>query len=241
MGKIKGSFATSYDRFVKRASLLPEGLLWLLKELGAREILEFGCGTGNVAVGLAIEGYCVTGVDYSKDMLDAARRKAVKHKVEIDYYLDDISRVNIARKFDLILCLGNIIPQFTSVSSLRRVLENATKHLKPGGHMLIQQLNYERILAERPMTFSIDQDGNVVRFKQYRYRGKLIDFVVTIVDGDTVPPTTVSSRITLSPWRKKQLVTLFKGVGFKRITAFANYKKDRFSKSSKDLILLAQT
>ena len=40
------------------------------------EILDLGCGTGNLAFRLAARGLRVTGVDLSPEMLDVARRKA---------------------------------------------------------------------------------------------------------------------------------------------------------------------
>jgi ubiquinone/menaquinone biosynthesis C-methylase UbiE len=39
-------------------------------------VLDPGCGTGNVALGLAARGLHVSGVDLSPEMLDFARQKA---------------------------------------------------------------------------------------------------------------------------------------------------------------------
>ena len=39
------------------------------------EILELGCGTGRVALALAADGFRVTGLDLSQQMLDVFRKK----------------------------------------------------------------------------------------------------------------------------------------------------------------------
>jgi len=240
MGKIKGSFATSYDKFVKRSTLLPAGLLELIKSYNAHSILELGCGTGTVAVGLAREGFDVTGVDYSPDMLAAAEIKAAEHGVNIKLVEDDIGKLNFGRRFDLVLCLGNITPQFVDGTRLRRLLGSALRHLEPGGQMVIQQLNYDRILRERPTTFAIESDGGMVRFKQYHYGKVLIDFVVTIVDSASVPPAVATSTLVLKPWKRKALNVAFRSAGFKKISSFQDYARSRFTSKSKDLIIVAE-
>ena len=200
MGKIKGAFAGSYDRFVKRQTALPDGLLELIRSFGPRSIVEFACGTGTVAVGLALGGFEVVGVDYSPGMLRAARRKAREQQARLRIVQADISNINLKRRFDLLLCLGNTIPHFATEAQLRRLLSNCRRHLKPdGGTLIFQQLNYDRILRDRPITFAVDIDGDMARFKQYRYRKSLIDFVVTIADGSRVPPVVSVSTVTLGP------------------------------------------
>ena len=239
MGKIKGKFARTYDRFVKRPSLLPEGFGELVRAQKAGSILEFACGTGTVAVGLSLEGYGVVGVDYSPDMLKAARFKAKEHKASVKFIRGDITAVNLKRKFDLLLCLGNTIPHFRTKQELGRLLANCKKHLLPGGHLIFQQLNYDRILKERPTTFAVDVAGEVVRYKQYIYKKDRLEFIVTVVDGGKAPPSVTISKITLKPWTRRELNETLEQAGFGKISAYGNYGKEKFSIKSKDLIIMA--
>jgi len=121
--KIQGVFANNYDRFVKRDSLLPPALERLIKSVNPQSVLEFGCGTGTIAVGLALNTFDVTAVDFSDDMLKIARRKANAYKTKIKFIKADIAKIDLGRTFDCIICLGNILPQFSSASSLANCLK----------------------------------------------------------------------------------------------------------------------
>ncbi|MEE9553975.1 MAG: class I SAM-dependent methyltransferase [candidate division Zixibacteria bacterium] len=240
MGKFKGVIAGSYDRFLTRKSLLPDGLLGLVKSLKVREIIEFGAGTGTVAVGLSLEGYDVTGVDFSPEMLKKARQKAKSHNSETVFINGNIIEINLQKQFDLLLCLGNTLPIIQSARDSRKLLKNCAKHLKPGGSLVFQLLNYDRILKARPKTFGTEILDDVIRIKQYRYGKTLIDFVVSLIDISKIPPKITVRRGKIRPWIKSDLSRELKTAGFGKIRAFGSYSKERFSQKSKDLIMVCE-
>lgn len=238
MGKIKGSFAKTYDTFIKHPGLLPDGLLELVASMDPKRIIDFACGTGNVAIGLSLDGYDVTGVDYSPDMLKVARVKAREHKAKIKFVPGDITEINLGRKCDLLLCLGNTIPHFTSKKQLEKLLKNCERHLSPGGRIIFQQLNYDRMLKEGSGTFAVDRDGEVARFKQNRFRRGRVDFFVTIIDGQKIPPAISTSKTILKPWLRVELTEALRKDGFSKIKAYGSYQGEPFGPKSKDLILV---
>jgi len=240
MGKIKGTFAKTYDSFIKRPSLIPAGLLELIRSKNAKSVVDFACGTGNIAIGLALEGYDVTGVDYSPDMLRVARAKARELKSDTRFIIGDIANVNLKRRFDLLLCTGNSIPHFTGQKDLRRLLVNCKRHLVPGGHLIFQQLNYDRMVKEGSGTFAIEKGNDgVIRIKQNRFSRNKAEFVVTIVDSRKIPPMISANRGIIRPWLKAELITLLREAGFTHIHPRGNYSGEAFVQKSKDLILIA--
>jgi glycine/sarcosine N-methyltransferase len=238
MGKIKGSFARNYDSFIKRPGLLSPGLLELVRSMDVTKVVDFACGTGNVAVGLSLEGYNVTGVDYSPDMLKVARAKAREHKADTKFISGDITKVDLGHQFDLLLCLGNAIPQFANARNLERLLINCKRHLHPRGHLIFQQLNYDRMLREGSGTFAVDVTDQVVRFRQNIFKGGKTEFYVTIADGRKIPPGISTSKRVLKPWLRSELMVALRNAGFSRVKAFGNYAGERFGQKSKDLILI---
>lgn len=238
--KITGKFARTYDDFVRRGSLLPAGLLDLVNSTRTKEILEFGSGTGSVAIGLSLAGYNVTGIDFSPDMLRAARSKAREYGADVRFLKGDIVKIRLDQRFDLLICLGNTIPLIKGSVDSRRLFKNCVRHLVPGGIAVFQMLNYDRILKERPTTFAVDSQDDFIRIKQYRYGVKLLDFVVTLIDNSKVPPVVTISKRKLRPWTKKEITAVLMDAGFKKVSAYKDYNRKRFSVSSKDLIILAK-
>lgn len=84
-------------------------------DLTGKDILDVGCGGGNVTFGLAQQGYHVMGVDRSQNMLDIANQKKeqldqqVRDRVEFRLSeFDDIEEAVDGKKFDIIVAMGFI-------------------------------------------------------------------------------------------------------------------------------------
>ncbi len=98
--------------------------------------LDLGCGTGTNAIFLAQRGWQVTAVDFVGRAVDAARRKARKAGVLVDFHREDVTRLaGIRSPFDLVLDIGC----FHSLSSAEKAayLHNLEKLLAPGGFFLL--------------------------------------------------------------------------------------------------------
>ncbi|HEX3907282.1 MAG TPA: class I SAM-dependent methyltransferase [Mycobacteriales bacterium] len=68
-------------------------------------LLDVGCGTGTLSVLLAQAGYAVTGVDSSRRMVAAARRKAQLAGVTVGFVIGDASDPAVSSSaFDVALC-----------------------------------------------------------------------------------------------------------------------------------------
>ncbi|SVC54106.1 uncharacterized protein METZ01_LOCUS306960, partial [marine metagenome] len=65
---------TGFGFFAKGAS---KGILEILRENNIREghIVDLGCGSGILAKSLADNGYTITGVDLSHDMITLAKKR----------------------------------------------------------------------------------------------------------------------------------------------------------------------
>jgi len=210
----------------------------IIEETKAQNILELGVGTGTIAVGLAQKGLKMTGVDHSPEMLKQAGEKAKRYGVKLKLVEGDIVDMRLEQQFDMILCLGNTLPLIRSLAKSRQLFANCRRHLRPGGSLIFQMLNYDRILKTKPSTFATDISENTVRIKQYRYLSDHIEFIVSIVDSTTIPPSLTVSRNKIRPWIRKELTRELGDVGFGAIKAYGDYNKSKFNLGAKDLIII---
>lgn len=67
--------AESYDTFMRFVSKGGEDLIDLLNVKPGERIIDWGCGTGDLAAALAAKGAVVRGIDFSREMIDRAKEK----------------------------------------------------------------------------------------------------------------------------------------------------------------------
>lgn len=110
-----------------------------LRRLGARRVLELGCGTGRHALELAARGFEVSGLDRSGAMLRAARRRrrrapeAVRRRLRL-HRRDWLSPP--PGPFDAAVALFHVVSYAARPRELDAVLAAAAAVLKPGGALL---------------------------------------------------------------------------------------------------------
>ncbi len=123
--------AEKYDQYY---GTYAEPHAWLVDLLRDRDtIMELACGTGRIAIPLAQRGLSVTGIDYSKPMLDLARKKATETHVEIQLALCDIRNFDLGKKFGSILLLSNALWHVHERSDFQALMQCVQRHLEPDG------------------------------------------------------------------------------------------------------------
>jgi trans-aconitate methyltransferase len=102
-----------------------------VERLGARTVLDAGCGTGRVARELGRRGLETVGVDLDPEMLETARRKAP----HLEWHLADLATIQLGRTFEAVVAAGNVMI-FLTPGSEELVLRNLAHHLTPGGALV---------------------------------------------------------------------------------------------------------
>jgi SAM-dependent methyltransferase len=107
-------------------------LLQLMRSFrgGAKELLELGCGTGNHAAVLCREGYRVTGLERSGDMVTRANNKGIEgFRAE----QGDITNFTVNATFDVALSLFHVVSYLESNTDLLSCFNAVNRHLNAGG------------------------------------------------------------------------------------------------------------
>lgn len=96
-------------------------------------LLDVACGTGNHMVHLA-RWYRVTGVDASPRMLARARRKLPRAR----FHRGRMQSFRMDQRYDAVICLFSAIGYVRTPAELRTTLHNLSRHLAPGGVLVIE-------------------------------------------------------------------------------------------------------
>jgi ubiquinone/menaquinone biosynthesis C-methylase UbiE len=151
-----------------------DGLIWFRHNLeptlnklpkGAL-VLDCSCGTGNHAIWLAEQGFDVHASDISDGMLEAAKEKAAKEGLSINFFQcswEELPEKSIC-DFDLIVCPGNSLSHLPDLNMLDQIFPAFKKVLKPGGKFFFDIRNWEKTYAENALEdqqFQVEgKDGN---------------------------------------------------------------------------------
>jgi SAM-dependent methyltransferase len=108
--------------------------------------LEFGIGTGRVALPLSERGVRVHGIELSAPMVAELRTRPGAG--EIGVTVGDFATANVGETFALVYLLRNTITNLTTQEEQVECLRNAAAHLEPGGCFVIE--NYVPELRRLP-------------------------------------------------------------------------------------------
>jgi SAM-dependent methyltransferase len=109
----------------------------LLAGLAAQgRALEFGIGTGRIALPLAERGVPVAGIDSSEAMV--ARLRGKTGADEIDVAIGDFATTRVDGEFSLVYIVFNTIGNLVTQDAQVACFENAAAHLQSGGRFVIE-------------------------------------------------------------------------------------------------------
>jgi 2-polyprenyl-6-hydroxyphenyl methylase/3-demethylubiquinone-9 3-methyltransferase len=108
-------------------------------DLSGKKVLDIGCGGGILTEALARCGAQATGIDLSKDSIEAAKIHAAQQGLNIDYRYENIEETasKHAGEFDAITCMEML----EHVPEPGKVIAACSRLLKPGGHAFFSTIN----------------------------------------------------------------------------------------------------
>lgn len=111
----------------------------------AGRFVEFGVGTGRVALPLAAAGAAVTGVDLSPELLRGAADRARAAGLTIDLVQGDIRQWVAPRPADVAYCICATISMLPSPAEHQQVVDGLARSVRPGGHVVIETHSPARV------------------------------------------------------------------------------------------------
>jgi SAM-dependent methyltransferase len=245
-------FSADYDRFIDWPARLAAELPFVERQLqsaGAQRVLDAACGTGMHASALAERGYEVVGTDMSSGMIERARANAAAAGVDVRFEVAAFTELNaqVGGDFDALLCLGNSLPHLLAPAELHAALVDFAACLQPGGLLLVQNRNFDRILAlrERWMDPQSHREGDTewlfLRFYDFE-GGELLRFnLVTLRRAGGGPWEQQVSSTRLCGLVRDEAIRLVRNAGFESLTVWGDMQGAPFDPAhSPNLVFAAR-
>ena len=149
-----GASASLQDE-ARRERLLASERFYLeeTRKSGGRA-LELACGTGRLTIPIAQSGVEIVGADLSASMLEAARLKAQRADVNVQFFEADMRSFELPGPFSTILIPGNSLLHLFTADDLIQCFRNVRRHLAPDGRLIFDISKWDlAALAQDPATY----------------------------------------------------------------------------------------
>jgi SAM-dependent methyltransferase len=111
-----------------------------LARLSRGPVLEYGVGTGRIAVELCRAGIDVTGIDASRPMLEGLERRFERESEAVQRRMKavrgDMRSIRLRGRFPLVIAAFNTILHLPAREDFERFLSGVRHHLAPGGRFV---------------------------------------------------------------------------------------------------------
>jgi glycine/sarcosine N-methyltransferase len=200
-------------------------------------ILDMGAGTGTMAIALAEKGLQVIASEPEETMAETIKKKAKSKGLTLSVYTKSMDEIEeFQEQFDGILCIGNTLPHLSDIETVERYLRKCYFQLKTNGILILQQVNYDKVLSKSDFTFPVIEKEGCTFTREYEKKDEHILFTSRLSsNGETTENT-----IPLFPVTSQQLIPLLKKIGFQAVDVYGNFQSEKHSTESPALITVAR-
>ncbi|KXG43151.1 class I SAM-dependent DNA methyltransferase [Tepidibacillus decaturensis] len=120
-----------YDQWIKITEMLVKKY-----NLHPSQIIDLGCGTGNIAIPLSKQGYQMIGVDLSEEMLSIAFDKMLESHVSFPLIQQNMMELDIDQKVGLIISYCDSFNYLHGIEEVKKAFIQVNKHLEDGAYFI---------------------------------------------------------------------------------------------------------
>lgn len=235
--------ANDYDAVtgaIGRRQAAREMLAELRRRHPFERVLDVACGNGMHAMMLAEMGVSVSAGDISEAMLDQARHRARDAGLNIRWVHEPMQDIagRVEGPFDAILCLGNSLPHLLDPRELTRALAGFAGLLSPKGVVVLQLLNYTRILAGQERIVGVTRQGDTEYVRFYDFLDDLVRFNVLKLTWSADGCTHDLADALLRPYKREEIAAACRTAGLARVDCYAGGTFADFDERNSDTLLL---
>jgi predicted RNA methylase len=215
-------------------------------------ILEYGIGSGRVAISMAHVGATVFGIDHSRPMLaDLARRlkrepRAIRDRVHARF--GDMRRVKMRRRFPLVIAPFNVLLHLYTREDVERFLARVREHLAPRGAFVMdlsvpmpEDLARDPLRPLRAPKFRHPSAG-VVRYQEFfdYDRARQILFVTMDLTPESNPRASFAVPLAHRQFFPREWEALLHYNGFRIEHLYGDFSRGTFDTNSEVMVVHAR-
>lgn len=175
------SFSYYYDEIMEVIEY--DGWVNLTKKYlsPSSKVLDLACGSGTLAISLANDGYNVSGLDLSKEIIEVAKEKMITNHVDIDFKVKDMTDFKYDEKFDVITCYFDSV-NFLTKDEVKMMMNSVYENLNDGGYFIFDLFTYSKMKAFNNIT--VKEKLALANYKwKMNVKNNTIFHTITINDG----------------------------------------------------------
>lgn len=205
---IYNKLAAYYDALVKDEEATKEWVNWIESKSKPSSLLELACGSGEITLALAKDGYTVSALDLSERMVEEAKKKDIEH--QIDFSCHDMKDLSNYDQYDVITCLCDSFNYILSKEEVTSFFKEVHDHLHEEGlfffdtHSLDRLAEFEEEFNETGAFEDCQYQWSIMSEDDWVYQ----DFAFYLQDGSIVQEHHIQ-RVYHPDWLKEQLEKYF--------------------------------
>lgn len=213
------------------------------------KVLELCCGTGRLTIPLKEKGVDICGVDFTRNMLDEAKRKSSLKNLEIDFILGDMKNLHLPNyekeKFDMIFIPFNSLQNTYTIDDVNKVFSSVRKYLKDDGVFVFDIFNPSiHFLVEGEKSFreikrfSLEDGQNIIIKEKIKYDSATQ--INRVIWKHEIDGKTYNQKLDMRCFYPLEMDLIIKYNKFKTINKFGDYSRKNFDSNSKKQIYVCK-
>lgn len=201
-----------------------------------KSVLDLACGAGHLAIKMKQEGYNVTGLDLSPEMIDIAKERAEEAEVTVPFVVGDMLDLSVVDQFDAVTCYCDSICYLPDTEAVQKTFEEVYQHLTEDGVFLFDVHSIYQIDEVFP-GYTFNDQTEEISFLWKSYVGEFpysiehdLTFFVYQEEIDLYERFDETHKERTYPI--EQYLAMLKKAGFTSVEVSADYGKEEIKKDS---------